>query len=203
MRIGLPVRIMAAAVLLTLGLVGLVVREGVARAQGREVLLPIEAYDPRSVLSGHYVEFQVRDRLPAGTPCPPGVPEVAPPKPGWIALAPAGGRHRAVGMADSRAGALKLGPVAVRGRLSCAVMPGIFGRPPGGAEPPRLATETLEIGVHRFHIDQAQAEAMAKALTRAEPGTAESLAVVSVGRDGKARLKGVVIDGARTDLDWF
>ena len=26
---------------------------------------------------------------------------------------------------------------------------------------------------------------------------------VSIGRDGKARLKGLVIDGRRTDLTWF
>ncbi|MFN4177610.1 hypothetical protein [Phenylobacterium sp.] len=53
----------------------------------------------------------------------------------------------------------------------------------------------------RFHAKQRQAEAMGKARLQAPAG--ESLAVVSVGLDGKARLKGAVIGGTRTALDGF
>ncbi len=42
-----PERIVAAAVVLALGLVGVVVREGMARAQGQEVACAITGYDPR------------------------------------------------------------------------------------------------------------------------------------------------------------
>jgi hypothetical protein len=61
--------------------------------------------------------------------------------------------------------------------------------------------EVASIGVSRFHIDQKRAEAMEKALRdrNAQP----AYAVVSVGDDGKARLKGVIIGGQRADLTWF
>ncbi len=71
MRVGFPIRIMAAAAVLALGLVGLVVREGAARDQGREVVVDITGYDPRELLTGHYVQFQFRSEFPTGTPCPP------------------------------------------------------------------------------------------------------------------------------------
>jgi hypothetical protein len=192
MRIGLPVRIMGAAVLLALGLVGLVAREGMARAQGQEALLAIEAYDPRSLLSGHYLQFQFREALAADAACPPGT-EAPPFRPGWVALAPAGGRHRVAGMAEGREAARRLGPLVVRGLASCTDT----GTPMGG----RAKAVQLNLGLNRFHAEQRQAEAMGKALLQAPAG--ESLAVVSVGGDGKARLKGVVVGGTRTDLDWF
>jgi len=193
MRIGLPVRIMAAAVLLALGLVGLVVREGVARAHGQEVLLPIEAYDPRSLLSGHYLQFQFRETLAADAACPPGTETPPPFRRGWVALAPAGARYRVAGMAERREAARRLGPLVVRGLATCADT----GTPLGG----RGKAVELNLGFNRFHADQAHAEAMSKALIQAPAGGA--LAAISVGRDGKARLKGVVIGGTRTDLDWF
>ena len=204
MRFGTPARIVTAAGLLALALIGLVVREGVARAQGREVRLAIEAYDPRSLLSGHYLQFQIQDRPAGDSACPPGA-EGDPRSRirGWIALVPAGGRHRAAGFADSRAGAERLGPVAVRGRLTCLPR----GRPgPEGAQMEPEMTAVLDLGVDRFHAEQDQAERMEAALVRGAEGMPDGetpLAVVSVGRDGKARLKAVVIGGRRTDLDWF
>ena len=63
---------------------------------------------------------------------------------------------------------------------------------------------TLDIGVDRFHAGQDQAQAMEQVLRgRRDPGAAPAFAVVSVGHDGRARLKGVILDGKRTDLDWW
>ena len=61
----------------------------------------------------------------------------------------------------------------------------------------------MNLGVHRLHIDQAQAEAIQKTLQigRGEPAVAR--AVVSIGRDGKARLRGLIVGGKRFELDWF
>jgi hypothetical protein len=62
----------------------------------------------------------------------------------------------------------------------------------------------LHLGVERFHADQVRAEGVDKALRDQRPGDpARAFAVVSVGRDGAARLKGIVLDGRRIDLDWF
>ena len=63
---------------------------------------------------------------------------------------------------------------------------------------------TLDIGVDRFHADQQEAQAIDKALAARRAGQpASAFAAISVGRDGRARLKGVVIVGRRTDLSWW
>ncbi|TAJ74781.1 MAG: hypothetical protein EPO51_01610 [Phenylobacterium sp.] len=188
----LPVRIMAAAVLLALALVGLVVREGMARQQGQEVVLAITGYDPRELLTGHYVRFQFRSEFPTGTPCPPGHGGYSRRPDAWVALKPQGDHHVAAGAALSEAAARELGPVVVRGDIDCLA---------------RAAPETtwviLNLGPERLHTDQAQAEAIQKVLLVTRDGAANGYAVVSVGTDGKARLKGLTAGGRRVDLSWF
>ncbi|MFC3079828.1 GDYXXLXY domain-containing protein [Phenylobacterium terrae] len=185
--LSLPIRIVGAGLLLVAALVALVVYEGQARARGQEVRLAMEAFDPRSLLTGHYAALQLVHTLPPGMSCPDGAAQ------GWLALRPDGAVHRLAGVAASREAALKLGPVAVRGEASC------LGRGGDAAEPQRVA---LDIGIDRLHADQQEAQALEAAL-RAGPDRPQALAVVSVGRDGRARLKGVVVGGRRTDLDWF
>jgi len=203
MRFGVPMRIVAAAVLLALGLVGLVVREGMARAEGQEVRLAITGYDPRSLLTGHYVQFQIRENLPPGTPCPAGV-RTFPQKLDWVALRRSGDHHVVVGAASSRETALKLGEVAVRGSFVCfAASPG-WRRPGQAADSPEASALTVDLGVNRLHVDQARAEAMQldlRGVIDAEPRT--DYAIISIGRDGKARLKGLIVAGKRTDLSWY
>lgn len=189
MRISLPIRILGAGLLLVAALVALVSYEAQARARGQEVRLAMEAFDPRSLLTGHYAALQLTDRLPDGAACPDGGPS------GWLALRADGAVHRLAGAAATRQDALKLAPVAVRGTASCLGAPA---REEGG-EPQRVS---LDIGVDRLHADQAEAEALEAAL-RAGPDRPEAVALVSVGRDGRARLKGVIVGGRRTDLDWF
>ena len=192
MKIGISAQILAAAAVLALVLTGLVVREGVARAQGQEVVLEISGYDPRSLLTGHFVQFQIQSDLAVGATCPPGsgVPVQRPKT--WVALQRRGDHHAATGVAPSRDVALKLGELAVRGDLDCQT------GPTDGS-----SRVVMNLGVHRLHIDQAQAEAIQKTLQigRGEPAVAR--AVVSIGRDGKARLRGLIVGGKRFELDWF
>jgi hypothetical protein len=197
-------RIALIALMLVFALVGLVAREGAARASGREVLLAIEAIDPRALLTGHYALLSLTDRLPPGQSCP----DLRNAK--WVALRKDGGRHRYAATAPSRPAAERLGDVAVRGGLICVSLfiPDLDG---AGLAPRSGAlrdaggnTITLDIGVDRFHADQDEAEAMAAALRDRRPGEpVRDFAVVSVGQDGRARLKGVILDGRRTDLTWF
>jgi uncharacterized membrane-anchored protein len=64
-------------ILLGLALADLVVfgawitREEVARRAGAEVLLPVEGYDPRDLLSGHYVRFRLVAAREAAQLAPP------------------------------------------------------------------------------------------------------------------------------------
>jgi len=190
-RPSLPVRIVAAAALLALALVGLVVREGMARDSGQEVVLPITGYDPRELLTGHYVRFQFRSEYPPGTPCPPGSGGYVARK-AWVALRRQGDHHVATGVAETRAAALKLGEIAVKGDIDCL-----------SRTAPDNTWVILNLGLERLHADQEQAEAIQKVMLATRDGPATGLAVVSVGADGKARLKGVTAGGRRVDLDWF
>lgn len=189
MTFDLRARIAAAAVGLALALIGLVAREGQARAAGREVLLAMEAVDPRELLTGHYAQLRLADRVPIGTRCPPGTIEGAG---DWVALTPDGARHRAAGTAPTRAEAEAIASLVVRGRAQCS---------PGD---PAGALVSLDLGVDRLHAAQAEAEAIERALRPGADGLAPpAFAVVSIGRDGRARLKGVIVDGRRVSLDWF
>ena len=189
----LPLRIAAAAALLVLLLVGVVLRENAARAAGREVLLPMEAVDPRDLLTGHYVALRLSQQLALGQPCPRERTSFE--EGGWIGLKPAGGHYRFVGVGASRQAALAGGAeLAVRGGVYCSRT--AFGNTESDVV-------TLDIGVDRFHADQDEAQAIEKALRERRQGEAPAFAVVSVGDDGRARLKGVVVGGKRTDLTWW
>jgi len=190
-------RIGAAGAALAAALVGVLAWEGQARASGREVALPMAAVDPRAPLTGHYVALELQQDL-EGEACPPGTRADAPTGPfdergrrRWVALRETPAGWRVAGAADTRAEARRLGgAVTVRGTANCY---------PGG---PGLVE--LDIGVKRFHAGQREAEAIERRLAERGPGgSARAFALVSVGRDGRARLNGVLIDGRRVELRWW
>jgi uncharacterized membrane-anchored protein len=181
----LVVRILAAAGLLVALLVGLVIREDVARAGGREVRLAIGAIDPRSLLSGHYVDLQFVDEVPAGISCRRTIYLDGQEK--WVLLQAAGDRHVFAGGVVGDDFQPPPGAVMVRGQANCL----------GGQE----GRVGLDIGIDRFHADQDEAQAIQAALQRREGDPA--FAIVSVGRDGRARLKGLQVGGKRTELTWW
>lgn len=79
-----------------------------------------------------------------------------------------------------------MGELVVRGALTCEF---------------RGEAVTLHIGVERFHASQAEAERIEQLLQGGRP--TQAFALVSVGRDGRARLNGVRVDGRRVALEWF
>ncbi|MCR5879925.1 GDYXXLXY domain-containing protein [Phenylobacterium sp. J367] len=192
MRFGAPIRILLAASVLATALIGLVVREAIARDRGAEVVLPINAYDPRSPLSGHYVSFQVSYPLTAGAACPPGSRDLAT-RWRWVLLRREGGYHRVLSVSDTRAAGTS-GDVPVWGSATCLV---------GDGSPVRSGFLNVDVGVDRFHADQDEALAIERAL-RLSPGQdPTAFVVLSVDGRGKARLKGLIVNGRRTDLDWL
>lgn len=187
----LTMRILGAAAVLVALLVGLVVRENQARAAGREVRLLMEAVDPRELLTGHFVALRLSQLQAPGQACPPGSGTMM--KPGWIALTPGPTGDRVTGVGSDRASAARFGPVQMRGKANC------WG---DSHDPTDRARVAIDIGVNRFHASQAQSEAFDKALRERKVGESTAWAIVSVGQDGKARLKGVIIGGKRADLSW-
>jgi hypothetical protein len=197
-----PLRIMIVAGLCVLGLVGLVVHETTARADSTAVLLAMEAVDPRSLLSGHYVIINLTERLPDDQDCPDAPASEregdVPPDP-WLALSPAGDVHRVSGAAPTREAALGLGSVAVRGTLFCNAAI----RAPDGMLI-QAASVRLDLGIDRFYVNQSDAERIDR-LLRETSGEAEAtvFAVVNIGRDGHARLKGLSVNGEIIELNWL
>jgi uncharacterized membrane-anchored protein len=192
MKLNAAPRILLVAAVCAAGLIGLVVSEGAARQGGQEILLPMEAVDPRSLLSGHYVQLGLTQRLNAPAVCPAeGDYE-------WVALRQDAGRYVAVGGAASREEAQRLG-LPVKGTLTCS--------PPTPATPESQAFPgwiRLHLGVERFHVNQADALRIEQVLREQNVDEAtRAFAIVSVGRDGRARLKGLMIDGERLDLNWL
>jgi hypothetical protein len=176
-----------------LALVGLVVSEGAARAGGQEVLLPMEAVDPRSLLSGHYVQLSLMHRLEPGETCPPQADG------DWIALRPDGETYALAGGATSREVAQQVGPLPVKGSFECS--------PPTEALPGVPATPgwvRLDLGIDRFHVNQRDALRIERVLSEQRIDQASrAFAIVSIGRDGRARLKGLRVDGERLELSWL
>jgi hypothetical protein len=192
MKVQAAPRILVVAALCAAALAALVVSEGNARAAGEEVLLPMEAVDPRALLSGHYVQINLSERLEPGEQCPPdGDWE-------WVALRPEGNVHVLAGGALSRELAQQVGPAPVKGTFTCMMPTAVE----GGEPVPGWAR--LDLGIDRFHINQADALRIEAVLREQRPGgETRAFAIVSIGRDGRARLRGLMIDGERLELSWL
>jgi hypothetical protein len=198
-----PLRIIIVAALCVLGLIGLVVRETMVRASGTEVLLAMEAVDPRSLLSGHYVIIGLAETLPPEENCPTAPPtetERDPPRENlWLALNSDGRVHHVSGAAPTREEALRLGSVAVRGTSFCNEA---IRTPEGLVIQP--ATVRSDLGFNRFYINQSDAERIDRILRqRSTPGAATVFAIVTIGSDGRARLKGLNVNGEIIELNWL
>jgi len=195
MKLDAAPRIMIVAGACALALIGVVALEGAARASGQEVLLEVRGVDPPSILSGHYVQLRVSQTLKPSDYCPDDQPGWD-----WIALRPIGGGvYGVAGGAHSRDQTEQIGPLPVKGSFTCV--------------PPAPASETdpagvdgaidIEIGVDRFYINQNEAQRISALLNQQRAGEAHVYAIVSVGRDGRARLKGLQMDGKRLELSWL
>ena len=185
-------RILMVAALCVAGLIVVVISEGAARRAGQEVLLPMEAVDPRALLSGHYVQLSLTQRLASTDACPAQSDDR------WVALRREGEHYVAAGGAASRDGAELIG-LPVRGTFTCSPP-----TPPNAGVAGSPGWITLQLGVDRFHVNQADAERIERVLReRSASGPPRAFAIVSVGRDGRARLKGLKLDGERLELSWL
>lgn len=193
MKIEAAPRILAVAGLCAAALIGLVVSEGFAREGGQEITLPMEAVDPRAILSGHYVQLNFTDRLEPTEVCPAGGDWE------WVALRPENDIYVAAGGALSREQAERLGPLPVKGTFTCSAP-----TPATEGIEPMPGWLTLDLGVDRFHINQTDAVRIEQVLREQSPEQAtRAFAVLSVGRDGRARLRALLIDGERFELSWL
>lgn len=80
-------RLLLALALPIVVLLGWMVLAELDRTTGRELTLPITGADPRDLLSGHYLTYQVDYGLPAGMLCPDTDPDRS--QPVYVCLVPA------------------------------------------------------------------------------------------------------------------
>jgi hypothetical protein len=183
-----------------LALIALVIHEQLAVAGGTEITMAMQPVDPQALLSGNYVAIQLDEPLPIGQACPPGATSGVMPstnlgtRPGhWVALAPRGGTWSAVGVATTREAALKLAPLVAQGDAYC--VPSV---------PDTPGSVQTDLGVTRVSFSQAEAQRIADLAGRpAASGGGVVLALMSIGTDGKARMKGLVVNGQRTEIRWY
>jgi hypothetical protein len=218
-----PLRIMIVAALCVLGLIGLVVREGYERSRpstpgSRDIEMQMQAVDPRALLSGHYVIVSLQTTFPAfteGAPC--STFAALGDEESWVALAHIGPEHVVQPPADTplryvpvgvtatheeaQAIARRInahGPLAVRGTAFCSELT----EEPGRAR--TVSVQTQLRGVERFYAPQAQAERIdALMRERSANDQATIFAIVNIGRDGRARLKGLNVNGEIIELNWL
>lgn len=201
-----PLRIIIVAALCVLGLIGLVVREGYERDHGETVILQMYAVDPRALLSGHYVTVGIQDH-----PTRPGLCRyftLAETQPaGWIRLEPhnwlseqsrnSQPTHEATGFFAMRGSADATGGIGVRGSVNGCTDAVIVG------DEGTFGTINLDLGISRFYTNQRQAERIERALQTQEARDTIVLAIISIGRDGRARLKGLNVNGEIIELNWL
>ena len=208
MSFTLAQRLIAAGVICLVALIGLVVVEGRARAAGTEVILRMQPVDPRSLLTGHYVQLSFAEQLEPGETCPPLVDKQvsfnvfrSSDAQHWLALKPEGDVHVLAGEYLTKAEALAHAPVAGRGNASCNTT---FRPTPGAPEGvgDEVATVFLHLSIDRFHADQDEALALEQIIND-RTGVDRIGAVVSIADAGVVRTKGVIVDGKRVELTWF
>ena len=193
------IRILAVAVLSVAALIGLVVHEGLARDAGTEVVMPMQPVDPQSLLSGHYVAISLQEQLGPGQACPPGAQTGILPnfdasmrRPRWVALAQAGAHARVAGVADTQARARRFGSLTAPGDAYCVA-----------SVPDAPGYVATWLGVDRFHLDQAEAQRVAAAMSPTSDQPAPVAAILSIGGDGRARMKGVIVGTQRIAPNWY
>jgi hypothetical protein len=191
------VAVMAACVL---ALIATVVQQELVVAGGAEITMAMQPVDPQALLSGNYVVVALNEPLPAGQACPPGAttgvalsPTLAPQPSHWVALAQRGRVWSTVGVASSRAAALRMAPLVAHGDAYCMTpVPDV----PGAV--------STDLGVTRVSLSQAEAQRVADLVSRpAAAGGGAVLALMSIGEDGKARMKGLVVNGQRMEIRWY
>jgi GDYXXLXY protein len=192
-------RVLAVAALSILALVAVVVHEGMARDAGTEIVMPMQPVDPQSLLSGHYVVVGLSENLDAGQACPPGVETGIQPnfdasmrKPRWVALAPAAGLARVAGVADTEAAARRFAPLVAPGDAYCVA-----------TVPDTTGFVATWLGVDHFYLDQAEAQRVAGAMSPTSDQPAPVSAIISIGADNRARMKGVMVGAQRIAPGWY
>ena len=178
--------ILAAGAFLSLALAGGVYVNATGVASGREMIVRAQGFDPRDFLSGHYVRLSYDFSSTAS-----GAPECVIRKGAsiWAGFEARPGKMESTAPTYAcNRDALPKGLLALKGKATG------YGR--------------IDFGIERFYAPQKDAERIEKALQRFNPDVPPEkqppvYAILSVGKDGQARLKALLLGDERIELSWL
>jgi hypothetical protein len=114
-------------------------------------------------------------------------------KPRWVALTVgAGGHGRVAGVGGTQGEAKRFAPLTAPGDAYCVA-----------SVPDAPGDVQTWLGVDRFHLNQAEAQRVAAAMSPTSDQPAPVAAVLSIGGDARTRMKGVIIGGQRIAPNWY
>jgi uncharacterized membrane-anchored protein len=182
----LGVRLFVAGALLSGGLVAAAISHVIAVARGTEIVIPAQGFDPRALLTGHYAEL--RYAISQGDVSVSGLA----PGPGWrsvlVSIAPEANDWKVIAVSVKKPEAAPEG-----GHVIAAE-----------AKYQSEGLVLLRYGIERVYAQQAEAEAIDKAVRGVATSADTRLQVVaSLGSDGRLRIKGLIAQGKRTDFGWW
>jgi uncharacterized membrane-anchored protein len=213
-----PWHVLVAGAVLTIALLANVFGHTNQLSVGRKLVFEASGYDPRALLTGHYVEL----RLPINEASVPR-DAVQLPLPtyeadAWVILRQTGEngawqitRVQAERPADTGGG--QTGDALwVQAKASAyedqqwqidSVTGDSVQMPPGAS-----VSVTLRFGIERYFTEQTNAEALEDILRNQNGPEAEAnpnriQAIVVIGADRRARLQGLIVDGQTRAFSWF
>lgn len=193
----IPIRTRGVGLLIvaTLVLLGMVAHEQIRRVSGQEIIVKAHPVDPRDVLRGAYValDYDIEQIDPNTLSEPPrfSAPLVGQTIPVWLVLDRAPEGWAVSRVLERKPGALGKDEVVLRALWRHA-------HDLSGAAGARLGSFAVDIGADRYFAEESRAKALQNAI---RDGKFE--VVLSVGGDGRAVIKGLVLDGARQDETLF
>jgi uncharacterized membrane-anchored protein len=161
---------------------------------GQEVLIPARGYDPRAILLGHYVSLRPDTAIDiTGDLADKIQTELAPGKHNygsetmWITLDASHSDWAIKDITHAR---------PEKSALAMHVSMGFY----RNQEKDSLTyTVTPDLEIDRYYANQTQALEIESKLRDGE----DVMLIVSIGKDGKPRLKGLQIDGEREIMRWW
>jgi uncharacterized membrane-anchored protein len=202
---GRPLHVALVGLLLTAGLTSSLGYHSWQLANGEEIILPAEGYDPRNLLTGHYVNLRTPVHQAQMTLSHQLEVETLTGRQVWAVLQRSGpdAAWQVADLLPQRpTDDIAGGAVVVRARVVSSWVETAWldeadpNAPPQQAFPVAAGQAWVELvyGIERYHTRQIEAVALERWLATERERAGVTLRI-SVGTDGRARLRAVLLDG--------
>ena len=199
----IPIRVrgIGLLIILTLLLIGMAAHEQVRRVTGEEIIVKAYPVDPRDMLRGAYVaiDYDIEDIHANELSEPPlfTSPLVGQTLPVWLVVNRAPDGCAVSRVLERKPAAIGKDDILLRAKWRNARELHSPVSPPTNRER-GYPNFTVDIGADRYFADEARAKELQQAIS-----DRQFQVVLSIGGDGRAVIKGLVLDGVRHDETFF